>query len=202
MTKTILLVIGIIIAIAAIGGALVMSNRSNSSNPTASSETTSNSSFPKSLKELLALNQSQECNFSDENGNSGVVYLSAGKMRGDFVSSTGQGSLNSHMIVSDNTSYVWMDGQNTGFKISFDPNEIEIPEGTQSTVSLDQKFDFSCKDWSANTSVFAMPTSINFTDFGSLNLPTGSSAPKIDCSVCDSVPESAKPQCKAALGCN
>src|SRR3989344_3830565 len=63
-----------------------------------SSET---SNGTKSLKDLLSSGVAQKCAFSssDESGSSeGVTYVSSGKVRGDFTTTSSGKETNSHMI--------------------------------------------------------------------------------------------------------
>src|ERR1700682_5384231 len=116
MNRLVLIIGGIILLLLVGGGVFLASNKSSqiSQNPV------SVSGSPRSLKDLLGLGGSQQCSFSDASGNSQIIYVSNGKVRGDFMSGTGQSVMKSHMIVDGQTSYLWVDGQNTGFKMTLD----------------------------------------------------------------------------------
>lgn len=201
-----LLVIGSCVGLLVIGGVgffLVKNNSKTTSNSDYQVES-GNSMKGKSLKDLFSVKDAQECSFSDEGGNSGAVYISDGKMRGNFTSQvSGQGTIDSHIIVMNNQSYVWMEGQTTGFSVSLEAMPTPSSEKTQ-TVDLDQKLDFKCGSWSVNSSFFTLPTNVKFSDMSSLIKPQGSSNPSnsSQCAACDAAPADYQAQCKAALGCN
>lgn len=181
MNKTLL----ILVIVALLGGAVtffVLSNRSKTTNNenTGPEVTQPTAVAPKSLKELFGLNVTQQCTFDDSAGNSGTVYVGGGQMRGDFSSTVEGKTTVSHMIVDNQTSYLWMDDQTTGFKMAFD---AATPTGTtnaagQSETNLDvnQKVDYRCQSWVANTSLFALPSGIQFSDLSKIMVsPTPSS---------------------------
>ncbi len=172
---------------------------------------------PTSLKALFALGTSQKCTFSNSTDvaqSSGEVYVTSGKMRGDFSSVAAGQTVQSHMIVDKDTSYVWTNATNQGFKMSFENMTMPKSETTaKQTVDLNQSLDYSCNAWSPDESLFNLPAGISFnsmTDMMKGLAPTGSlkAAPTVpsgnsgQCGVCDQVPDpTAKAQCKAALGC-
>lgn len=115
------------------------------------------------LKALLALGVAQKCTFDQ-----GTVYMSGGKVRGDFTTTAGA----SHMISMNNTSYIWMDGQTSGFKMAFDVNATPAPGGqtptTQSQTSggidMNQQANYNCAAWTADATLFNLPKGVTFQD--------------------------------------
>lgn len=165
-----------------------------------------------SLKELWASANSQKCTFADaESNTSGTVFVSQGKMRGDFSTRSQNQTLNSHMIVDQNTSYVWTEGSTQGMKISID-KITSTAESTQSgQVDINKKTNYHCESWNPDPAVFVLPSEIIFNDFGNL-LPqvkaSGSATGgaginlKSACDACDKLSGAAKEQCRSALSCN
>lgn len=217
MNKTVLIALGVgAILIAILAGVLLMGNKTSTpqTSDTSNSQTAETGSALQSLKDLFSSGKSQECTFTDTAGNGGTVYVQGGKMRGDFTTVSPQGSTNAHMIVDGTTSYIWMDGQPSGFKMTFDINAATEAQTTANNqnVDLDKKVDYSCKGWTVNPSLFTLPAGVTFTDFGNLTVPApteagASGTPSTNtkaqqCAACDSAPEAYKAQCKAALGCN
>ena len=204
MNKNLFVGIGLLVLVAlGIGGYTVLNNRTQSGSP--NQENTTTEADQKSLKDLLTLGKTQTCNFSDDMGNTGAIYVSGGKMRGDFSSKIEDKVLGSHMIVDAETSYVWTDGQKEGFKMSFDKQEVEASaqQANEGSVDVDKKIDFSCKAWVSDSSVFVVPTDITFIDFDNLTLPSASGVDKADqCAICDSLSDTTKAQCKTSLKCN
>ena len=120
-----------------------------------------------SLRDLLALGTSQKCTFlSDVDGqqSEGVVYVSGGKVRGDFASRvSANGSLvMSHMIIEGNTMKMWQDGESMGMVMSV-PQGGDVPQQTgEKSLSYDEKVDYSCSPWIVDGSVFVAPTNVMF----------------------------------------
>src|SRR5690348_5372006 len=66
-----------------------------------------------SFKELMASGQPQKCDssFSSQgNTSTGTIYVAAGQMRGDFSTEVQGKTMQSHMIVKDQTVYNWVEG--------------------------------------------------------------------------------------------
>lgn len=217
MNKTVLVSVAIVLLLAIGGGAFfVMSTRSKTSvNPNrmeGNVEVTTGATGTveqKSLKDLLALGQSQQCTFSDPSGNAGTVYIANAKMRGDFNTTTDGKVVASHMIVDQPTAYVWMDGQTTGFKMSLDT--VKQPQGKTGNVDIDKKVDYTCESWSMDPTLFTLPSTVAFSDMGSFSVPSGamevsgtpaSSSNAEQCAACNSLPAASQAQCKQALNCN
>lgn len=163
-------IIGVVLAIIVIGFiAFSMNGKSDQA-----------SNGQSSLKELLASGKSQKCSItsiSDTQQSSGDVYVANGMMRGDFTSVSNGQTVKNHMIVKEDTSYVWLDMMNQGFKMKF----AEMPaqsSGTQSqqAVNVDQKYDFKCENWSADENLFMLPEGTTFTDLAEMmkgGIPAG-----------------------------
>lgn len=123
-----------------------------------------------SLKDLLTEGGSQKCAFSsvtDDSESSGTVYVADGQMRGDFTSAAGGQSVMSHLLVTDNTSYVWTDNYPQGMMMSFDAMTAG-QEGGQSAVDPNALADYSCEPWAADAGIFVLPDGVDFLDIESL----------------------------------
>jgi hypothetical protein len=173
----------IVVIILALGIYFVASKKSNnttnSSSSTQSSNTQSNSSSTnqvsnstQSLKDLLALGIAQKCSFTS-NGNSGSVYLSSGKMRGDFSVTQAGKTMMSHMISDNNTYYVWTDGQTQGFKMSYNVQSSAPQPYANQSVDVNQKNNYSCSPGVVDSAEFTPPTSVNFMDYSSIDTIPG-----------------------------
>lgn len=126
-----------------------------------------------SLKDLLALGTSQKCTFSNE-GSEGTFYVSKGQSRGDFSSNAGGTTTKGHMISDGKTSYVWMDSQPKGFKMSLEAAQKAQAESNYKApapsagIDYNKNMNYSCQSWSADDSMFAVPTNIEFTDMAAM----------------------------------
>jgi len=199
-----------VLAILAIGGFLFTSTRSKktSSNPQGSSQ---QANQPSSLKDLLAKGVAQTCSFSNDT-NKGTVYVSGGKVRGDFDVTADGKTTKSYMIVDGNTSYIWMEGQTTGFKTTFDLQASDQPAATNAapteSFNANQNLNYNCKPWIVNSAVFTLPAGVNFMEFGGTPTiaPSGQANPasgstSSQCSYCNNLSGDAKAQCLTSLNC-
>lgn len=156
----------------------------------------------KTLKDLLAAGTSQKCTYADKTEDvdvSGTSYISAGKIRGDFSTTTAGKTIAGHMIVDGKTSYVWMDGQKTGFKMSFDTTNTDgtTNKDTQA-IDPNKAFDFNCSAWTVDTTMFALPKTVTFTDLSKMTAPSVTN----QCAICSSLSGEEKTQCETTLKCN
>lgn len=122
---------------------------------------TTNSS---SLTELLASNKAQKCTVKQEVAgieSNGTVYVAGGKLRGDFTS-TGGVSGNTHVIVDAGNVYTWIDGLGMGVKVA--ASAADAGASGQQAVSMNQKLNYVCSNWSVDASVFTRPSGITFSD--------------------------------------
>ncbi len=164
------------------------------------------------LKSLMASGGSVQCSFTntatDSAKASGTAYISSGKMRGDFAMTVAGATRNSHIIVDGQTSYLWTDGIKQGMKFAMaNPQPTTAAGGSNQGVDLNQSVSYSCQPWSADTSMFALPTDVTFM---ALTVPstapstsgTGTTGVSAQCSACDNIPAGpAKDACKTQLHC-
>lgn len=171
------------------------------STPEANQKPTGATSQKQSLRSLLGLGTSQMCEFTDDaSSSSGKVYVSAGKMRGDFATIVNGEVASSHMYSDGQTIYLWMEGSEMGYKnpiASVEATEVN-PTGTTSQANFDinEQVDYRCQAWSADDSMFQLPSGVQFKDLSSMMQDSG-----VDCSACDALSGDPKTQCRTALGC-
>lgn len=168
-----------------------------------------------SLAALAARGGSWKCDVSQTSGTdstNGTVYVSGGKVRGDFTSKTASaGAVESHMISDGASVYVWSSMMPTGIKMKATQNApTDQPQGSQQDF-YNQNYDYKCAAWTEDSAQFTLPTGITFNDMsgmmpgaaanGSADVKAGQT-PGMDCSMCDQAPSAeAKAACKAALHC-
>lgn len=176
----------------------------------------------KSLFDFLSMAGSQKCTFSDKSdGSSGAVYVSSGKMRGDFQRPENGKTNASHMINDGKYMYYWSDGEKSGYKMSLDfvkqqaaqittTPDNNISSSNEQTpsqaVNMKQQADYSCGGWSEDASMFTVPTDITFTDYSTMmqgamhgiTPPAGAAGAGMtsqqkssECAQCDQVPAGA-----------
>jgi hypothetical protein len=218
-------IIGIVVLIILGAGAWYFVSQSNKGGMPYTPVVSENGTNMKTLAALLAVGKPVKCTVAPtaDNGNmSGTFYIADGKMRSDYSVNTAGQTMSGHMIMMNQTSYSWLDGQATGYKMAVAPTntntKTNAPVANQG-FDASKAMDYSCGAWNADGSEFALPANIKFTEFGTTgNVPmipatngsvnaggmvnsgvtTGTAA---ECAACDQVPAAYKAQCKAALGC-
>jgi hypothetical protein len=205
--KLLLYGIGAVVIIGVIIGFFAMQKPGNPDTDKQAATNTDNKAGQKmSMKALLGAGKTQKCAFTntaDSSNTSGTMYIDSGKMRSDFTSTVDGKTIQSHMIVMDNTSYVWSDAMPQGIKMTFD--DIQKPDAASKSIDINQEVDFSCQDWTPDAGTISLPTGITFTDYSAMLkqvAPSGGSANSQQCAACDQAPDAtSRAQCKTALGC-
>lgn len=212
MNKKMLVVAGMVLLAAGCSKAQPSAQTPTTQTTTQATASTQGSA---SFKDMLAMGKSQKCDAQFTSGQTtseGTIYLANGQMRGDFTAQDNGKTIQSHMIVKDQTVYSWMEGMgmNMAFKSALSANS-QSSNNQQSSMSTDvnQKVNYNCQSWTEDDSMFALPTGITFSDSSSMMAPPaaasasiGASASASECAACNSVPAAAKAQCLAALKCN
>ena len=214
------LIIGIIIILLIIVGAFFLTKKSAVQTPVTQNQTqtqatekspasTNNSqTIESSLKDLLTGGKSVACTYSNKLESAtinGKVYVANGKMRGDFETTTSDKvAVKGHMVVDAQTSYVWTDMSNQGMKVSL--NNLPKPTGTKSnTPDINQKMNYTCENWNADASVFALPSNITFREITIPSVPSiGAAAGDLSsqCGVCNNVPAGpGREACRTQFSC-
>jgi hypothetical protein len=124
-----------------------------------------------SLKALLSIGKNTKCSFtSSKNGyeSKGTVFISSsGDMRGDFISSSAQGAVESHIVMSGDTSYSWTGNQ--GAKMSTESmTTANVKSENKSSVDLNEEVDYECEGWTRDNSKFEVPANVNFVDIDAM----------------------------------
>ena len=201
MNKNVLIAIAVVVLLA-LGGAYFLYGRP-SSPLTSTSGTPTTSSAKKSLKDLIALGSSQQCKFQDAAGNSGTMYVSGGKSRGDFTSTANGATVGSHMLYDGQAMYIWMDGQSQGYKSTLDATSAPDSAAGSQAMDVNQALDYDCSSWSVAATSFTPPAGIEFLDASAMLAPgtpgTGSSD---QCAACASLTGDSQAQCLTTLNCN
>ncbi len=209
-------IIGIIAAIVVVGAGVWYftqnQNPSEVQNDSTTTETESELAMEStSLKELMTRGRDIECSWNSTDANnqsSGTIYVTKDKGRANFTSTDEGQTRTGHMIFmagSINTSYVWMDGEDKGFKMSFE-NTTEAETSSSQGMDPNENYDYSCKSWDADSSFFEPPSNIDFQEFNIPALPAASSSTsgqtqmQLDpAAICNSLSEPAKSQCLSSI---
>ncbi|MEN9561153.1 MAG: hypothetical protein RIQ56_426 [Candidatus Parcubacteria bacterium] len=192
------------------------------SSPSTGAASSNGAAEQKSSGTLAALMQRSgawKCEVSHSSANDkteGVVYVSGGKVRGDFTSNVpGMGLMESHMLVDSDYMYMWSSAMPNGMKMKADdPKATDSPETSGAASLYGQNYDYDCSPWSVDSSKFQLPKDVNFSDMSAMmqdmmsgvkpavkSSDSATSPPSANCSMCDQAPAEARAQCRAALGC-
>lgn len=170
------------------------------------------------IKSLLTSGKSISCTFSNNDKDvniSGTVYASGGKIREDFQSSASENKMSGHVIVQPPDAYMWTDQFKQGFKFSIEGQPTPPAGQNNQTPDINKTMRFTCQPWTADSSVFNLPSDITFQTMsipagaaggsasGSSNgSSTGTTNLTNQCAVCDNIPAgAARDACKAQLKC-
>jgi DNA-binding transcriptional regulator of glucitol operon len=172
--------VGLVAVIIVIGAAWMLIRKGTGS-PSAgtSSSTAQTSNAPQTqtttLRSLIAANTPQMCTFSKTTAqmqSQGTVYVGNGMMRGDFTTYVAGQTTESHMIVKDNTSYMWTSVSPQGFKMSFDQVATQSDTNPNPTLDPSAPTDYSCSSWSYESTQFELPTTVTFRDMSAMMPPS------------------------------
>ncbi len=130
-----------------------------------------------SLEMLRLLGEDLECTIiytdSDQKTSvEGTYFVSAGNMRGDFLTPTPDlsGQVLSSMIIDDTNFYVWteIEGQSYGIKTDLSlPSDATLD--AREPVPLDNAVAYDCKPWkNVDRTVFVPPSTVLFQDSNEL----------------------------------
>lgn len=211
-------VAGVIIAVVVAGGGYMLFKDSPKDAMEAQVGSATEGAGLMSAKELLASGKTEVCTFTnkdDQSETSGTMYISKGKMRGEFkVSAAGQ-QFDAYMIGDGTDAYSWSSLAATGVKISLAGSMMKSDTTEKQSFDADAKVKYECEDWKADASKFEIPTDIKFMDASammktmpSMEKPAGATSGNMkestaaQCGMCDAVSNADdKAQCKLALGC-
>lgn len=167
--KTLWYVVGSVVVIVAVGFFLMRSNVLPS--PGTGNTAVETSPQLMSLKDLLARTGSQTCSFTSSTQNSqssGEVFINNGTMRGDFTSVAAGQTTQSHIIVKDNSVYVWSDGIPQGYKMGVASLTAQDGQTQPGGINASAPAGYTCSAWSVDMSVFLPPAGITFQTVGSV----------------------------------
>lgn len=126
-------------------------------------------SFTGKLRDALTLGQSMKCTWRQDENNFGTAYIKNEKIRTD-VTTDGESA---HSIMADNCTYAWEEGTTEGFKMCFEPAELEemeeVPEvevGEEAMPEGDSyqtpDIDYTCEPAVVSDSMFNPPSGVQF----------------------------------------
>lgn len=182
-----MIVVGVIVAIAAVGGFIFLNkddkktdsnSTASSQNPPANQNTQSNNEDSEeavegSLETFRSAGMARKCNlsYSDSGGSGTGTMYTDGKGRGriSLNLTTERGNTGeSNTLVTSEKSYSWTKTDGGSFGIVFDtktiqPNSTGSPT-TSSTQTAGKNFSMKCRSWSVDESILSVPSNVKFTE--------------------------------------
>ncbi len=120
-----------------------------------------------SLKDMIARGSGLKCSYGIE-GNVYEGYIKGANYKGSIDTAEGQ---TGQVIVKDNCSYTWIEGQSQGVKACYDESEIEPGvQGSDVWEQVDYGSDvvYNCESYDISESMFDLPSDVEFVDVNSM----------------------------------
>lgn len=203
---------GLVVAIAVVilallGGVAYMKFAKSSTAPQQTTVQEQSKASPSSrvenLKSLLAGGKTVNCTINNPgNGETGTVFISDKKFRGDFVTKDSNGKIVDSHVISDGTyTYIWTSESPGGIKMKVDITSAEASAQAKN-FNLGEQTGLNCSPWGVDASKFTVPTNIQFTDLSSMIAPkaTSGTTKTQTASPCDQIADpTGKAACLKAL---
>ena len=130
-----------------------------------STPTGENGSFTGSLADALKVGAAMKCTWSFE-GDSSVFYIKSQKMSADITPKNGP---KTEMILRDNCTYIWQEGEKQGIKSCSTPQEgedydfSEVASASGGTAEA-LGAQYSCQPTVITDAQFSLPSEVEFLD--------------------------------------
>jgi len=174
-----------------------------------------------SLLDMMKLNKNLTCSYlgKDDNGKTTFtteMFLSGTKVRNNVkMTDNLDKTLESYMVSNGEWFYIWSNASDKGTKMKISEMEKTIQEATKDVKvptnsnadlnKVSEKFDFSCKPWNPDMSIFEVPSDITFIDMqetlDKIKDQLGGFK-EAGCNACNMIQDAnAKSECLKNLGC-
>jgi predicted small secreted protein len=195
----------------------------NGQNDQAMENDNGDSSFTGTVMDLLSMGKSMKCTakYAAEGvENNYTMYTMGDKVYSEMEVDMGaEGKISQRSLMAGDMVYTWNPETNMGTKMSLKEFEdvdvdadVETPEEQDSSYKdFKQEFDYNCKAWVPNPSLFSPPSDIEFVDMTAMMKDMQESLENGDmggmqeaaCAACNNMPEGeTRNECLASLGCN
>lgn len=120
--------------------------------------------FVGKLKDALTLGQSMKCTWERDENNFATSYIKDSKIRTEVT----QAGEKAYSIMADNCTYTWQENESQGFKVCFEPEEVEEGEEGEEAVTPEEmtaempEYEYNCEPTIVSDSMFDLPTGVNF----------------------------------------
>ncbi len=135
-------------------------------------------SMKASIQEMMAKGKKLKCEWSDDQGNKGVMYTDGQRVKTEmsYSQQQTQNMNDSYMVHQQDTVYVWQANSDVGqmFKeqdfeqfqeeaeeMQDEAEDVQVPKEAQ---VWQNNYDFKCESWKVDDSVFQVPDDVEFKD--------------------------------------
>lgn len=106
--------------------------------------------------------------YFEQTDSEGTVYISEGKVRGDFVTTVANKEVKTSFLVKDGYQYLWTSPLASGFKMKIPAQggSMENQAGMSGTYAwnAEQIGDYNCTPWTPDTATFTLPSGMMFAE--------------------------------------
>ncbi len=170
-------IIGVILALIILllaGGAYFLSQNKSSTQTNQSVTPTKAEGKSSSLLNLLTQGGNQRCSFkssTSKTSTEGTVYISGGKIRGDFKTTIEGKVQEMSMIRNGDMNYIWGPSLPTGIKMKVSLEDLSKNQQAGQFVNTNEKLNYNCMPWSTDSSLFTPPANIKFSELPNSLIP-------------------------------
>lgn len=142
-----------------------------------------NGTFMGGMKDLLTMGGAQTCEWTNDEGDSGIFYTDGRQVRSDSRSDANETQDDIHMINDGELMHVWdgktMKGQKMNVQEmeeiakkfeSMVPEGATEPDGENVSAQdmFDAQHDLQCNTWNVDQDKFSVPTDVTFEDMSAM----------------------------------
>lgn len=169
------IIVGLVVAALVAGGAYYFISNKGSGDAMVPSNTDTSAPAGKKMafSEFIKQGGSYKCTVNQSVGgvtSQGITYISGDMIRGEYKTNVQGMDVSSMMIVRDGYTYSWTSMMpNTGFKVKVAANatgDTSAAASGQYSFNAEQIGDYNCEAWTADASMFTVPTDVKFQEIG------------------------------------
>lgn len=171
MTKTQWITLGLIVVIGVGWYFLMRSGSAPSADTEGDSLITKSDDRKMSFGDFVKQGGSYKCDIEQTVGSAttkGTAYVNDGMIKGEYVTQADGLSITSYVVVRDGYAYTWTSfAPNMGLKARVVENasaDSSTQTSGQDSFNTDDVDNYDCEPWTADASVFALPTGVKFSE--------------------------------------
>jgi hypothetical protein len=161
------------------------------------------------IKDLMGLDQAVKCTFENPDGQGrGTVYAQGSKAKTEIEIDMDGQKISMNTLVDGEWMYQWGNSMmgNTKMNIKemeklgeqYQEQNRERNQEPEQVQNYNQELNYNCSPWNGDSSVFSLPSGVEFTDTTKQLTDTINNAENMKqdlCKMCESLPGEAKTEC-------